>query len=235
MNFMLTSIIPQNRLPLALTLWFGIASISLGQAQEISTLYEIPKTGVNIVQELSEETKSNVKTGSARFVTPTEHRGISQTFIWNVESPLEGIGIKIASDEKHRFSSPQNYEVDVQELTDTYSGRSVKATIASVPFFLTPDAVVNDAYLYLRFLKPLSLEKGKAYGFHLRPTEVNPGNWLFVFINGKGAGGHPSDPIGVGSQTSGEPYKEGDRYGKDPAERGEFDLTFFTTTAAAAD
>ncbi len=232
MNSMLVTIIPQNSLPLALTFWFGITSVSLGHAQEISTLNEIPNTGVNITQEFSGETKANAKIISARFVTPTERRGLSQTFTWNVESPLTGIGVKIAPDEKKRFSTPQNYIVDVQELTDTHSDRSVKATIASVPFLLTPDSVVTDAYLYLRFLKPLSLEKGRAYGFHLRPMEVNPKNWLFVFINGEDAGGHPGYSGGVGSHTPGEFYKEGDRYGKEPVGR-RLDLTFFTTTAAA--
>lgn len=121
--------------------------------------------------------------------------------------------------------------MDVQELADTHSDRSVKATIASVPFLLTSDAVVADAYLYLRFLKPLSLEKGKAYGFHLRPMEVNPKNWLFVFINGEG-GEHPGYSRGTGCLTIAEFYKEGERYGKEPIGR-QLDLTFFTTTAEA--
>lgn len=100
MNSLLTSILSQRHLSLAVTLWFSVTAASLGQAQEISSLTEIPNAGVNISQEFSGETKANAKIISARYVVPTERRGLSQTFTWNVESPLTGIGIKIAPDEK---------------------------------------------------------------------------------------------------------------------------------------
>lgn len=218
-------------------LLLGIASLIIqvvpSLAQEVSSLPAIPESGINIRIDSENRIESEV---SSRFTNDSDLRGLAQTFVWNSQSALTGIGIKVGSGiDWKRFSSPQPYALDIQELDGSLAGRRVQQTLATLPVVITPEAVVPGEYLFIAFPEPILLENGKSYGFHLRPTEVNPRSWLFVLMTSSDTSVSSAYPKGVSCQTLGEFIYEGEPYGfgKDP-DGNRLNSLFFTKTSAHA-
>lgn len=193
----------------------------------LSVLDAVPATGVNIRQDV---VSADATQGlSARFLSENERRGATQTFVWNSSEPMSGLGLKLTEEAQRRYplASPQKFEIDIHELTGAIGGRKIVRKLATIPVTLTPEVIREGKYLYLKFDTPLKLESEIAYGLHIRPVEIVPGNHLHLAWSGHGSGAN-AYADGVASMTLGAPYGDSDTYGKEPQAR-DFDLVFFTT------
>lgn len=202
-----------------------VAHVGPASSQEVSSLQSIPDAGVNIRVESPENQIENEV--SARFTNESDLRGLAQTFVWNSDSGLSGIGIKIGNGmDGKQFFSAQTYTLDIQELNGSVVGRRVVETIASLSVVIDSDAVVPGEYLFIALPEPILLEDGKSYGFHLRPAEINPRSWLFVMAVSESVYDE-----GTSCQTVGDMIYEGEPYGIGRNLQGNrFNFLFFTTT-----
>lgn len=192
------------------------------RALTVSSTALLPTSGVNI------NNSDGRSVGlQARYTKADDQRSLGQTFIWNSDLTMSGLGLLIAADQGSdgkKFTTAQSYYLDIQKLDNSYSSRTVQETITTVQFTLTTDLVNPGKFLYVTFTTPLSLTNGTAYGFNLRPGEMISNNVLAIdqsavdYLNGvAGANTTSIIPNGTAYAKSGSGY----------------DLTFFTTTAAA--
>ncbi|RRJ94885.1 PEP-CTERM sorting domain-containing protein [Opitutaceae bacterium TAV4] len=199
------------------------------RALTVSSIALLPTSGVNIDHSTGVSDGVTTSNGiTARYFAADNQRSLDQTFIWNSDLNMSGLGLLVAADQNtvsgKRFTTSQSYYLDIQRLDDSNSSRKVEETIITVQFTLTTDLVRAGHYLYIAFTTPLSLTNGTAYGFNLRPGEIVNANAVSIDLTAvpyaDGAGGQGGT---VSILANGTAYtKSGSNY----------DFAFFTTTAA---
>ena len=163
---------------------FAVASVlcsSVTHAVDLSSLTTIPTDGsvnINIAS-------TGVGLGiTARYFAEDNQRSVAQTFTWNSNGDMSGLGLLIAPDQNSGggkfFTQDQDYFLDIQQLQSATDNRSVQDTLTTASFTLTTSVIVAGQYLYIEFDTPLDLENGSSYGFNLRPGELIAGNAISV-------------------------------------------------------
>lgn len=167
----------------------GLLSLASGvtaHAVIVSSLVskDLPQDSVNIVSSLSGAAISDGTT--ARYQSESSQRSITQTFVWNSDDGMTGLGLLISANQNsvsgQNFTTTQSFALDIQELDDASYPRKVKSggTITAVTFNLTVSLVQAGQFLYIQFDTPLALENGKSYGFNFRPTEMVAANAVAI-------------------------------------------------------
>lgn len=115
--------------------------------------------------------QSNAGGGSVQtrnfYVNLSDWRGVAQTFQWPTEQLLDGIGLRLASNQS-AWSSDQQYVLVIQEIS---SGTNLPTgTVAEIEFTLPHELVVSNQWLFID-IDNLSLESGRWYGFTLCPAD----------------------------------------------------------------
>ncbi|MDR1280504.1 MAG: hypothetical protein LBK99_06745 [Opitutaceae bacterium] len=212
------TLITAASIPLA----FLLLSVT-ARALTVSSIALLPASGVNI----------NYSTGvsqgvTARYFASNNQRSLDQTFVWNSDLNMSGLGLLVATDQNaasgKNFTKSQSYYLDIQNLDNTNDSRTVQGTVITVQFTLTTDLVRAGHYLYIAFTTPLSLTNGAAYGFNFRAAEEVNNNAVSIdqsavaYADGAGGQGGTVSIIANGGVYT----RSGSNY----------DLAFFTTTAA---
>ncbi|MDR1279405.1 MAG: PEP-CTERM sorting domain-containing protein [Opitutaceae bacterium] len=122
---------------------------------------------------------------TARYIAADNQRSITQTFVWNSDLAMAGLGLLVSGNQNtvsgQMFTASQEFALDIQEIDNaTYPRKVVTGGTITVSFTLTTALVNAGQFLYIRFDTPLALEKNKSYGFNLRPTGLVPSNALAI-------------------------------------------------------
>lgn len=216
---MKTPVIRTLRASLSLVLgllWSG----AVAHAVVVSSLVSTPTDNVNI-----DHSGGTNNTITARYLSASNQRSVTQTFTWNSDSDMAGLGMLISSLQNTAsglyFTQSQSYFLDVQQLTSATGVRTVESTITTVPFTLTTSMVVAGQYLYFQFDTPLDLVNGAAYGYNFRAAEINAGNAVaFDTASVAYTGGVANQTASVAQIANGVAYGNAG-----------FDYAFFTVTA----
>ena len=192
---------------------------------------EVP-ADANIVQEQTGDPSATVQTRWRSLADggKSDNRGAVQSFRWDRDAPMTGIGLGVSTQQGDLdpLPGPQPYRLDLHEV-DPDSPRTLTVRLVeSFDLLLGPEHLTGDderTYLQLTFPEPVPLIQGRSYAVHLRPTDGEGSDLHRVFLLRSGE----DDPYaeGVGNQTDASPRDGGDEFG---ARR--YDLVFFTTAAA---
>lgn len=124
-------------------------------------------TSVPVNNVLLDQPSSAGNSTQSRYLNSTSWRGIQQTFVWNSDEKLEGIGIRVDEDQDDidPFTTDQEHVLYIQSV----NGTAASTTVYTATFTLT-DALVNEGeYVYLD-IDDLALSNGAGYGFSICPV-----------------------------------------------------------------
>ncbi|MDR0901219.1 MAG: hypothetical protein LBM92_00420 [Opitutaceae bacterium] len=218
----------------------SLALLSAANAQSVSSVRTPPASAV-INQPLAFKgaggdngVQARYRTGAA-FPGGADYRGLLQSFTWNSDGRLAGVGYLLSDDqnktEAYSLDVRQDFVLDVQQLAAS-GPPVVETTVAAVKLTLEPKIIKAGRYIYIKFDQPLELARGKTYGLNLRPVDGRtPANRLILAFSGFAkTGGHgvvsaKYPGVGTGAQYN----KPGQIADGAPFPRGNYCLTFFAT------
>lgn len=201
-----------------------------GSVLALVGLTALTATGQTLTQLTSVAAGANINQSSvtanvtARYQSAGNFRDLTQTFIWNSDGAITGIGLLIDAGSGGSgttfTSTSQTFALDLQQLTSA-TVRTVTSTLTTLNFTLTSSLVTANDYLYISFDTPVALTNGGAYAFNLRPTSIVASNALDISDSTTAN----TTLYGVGAQGSTAGLVS--TYGN-----GNIDLTYFTTATA---
>lgn len=148
---------------LSAALLFG--AVASNAALLVSNTSSVPTENVTINQALFNggSTQSRNRKGDL-----SDWRGIQQTFVWNSNNKLDGIGIRVDADQGSfdPFNDAQQHVLYIQSV----NGLSADTNpIYTATFTLSASQVRTNEYIYLD-LDDVTLVNGYEYGFSLCPV-----------------------------------------------------------------
>lgn len=168
-------------------------------AGEVLTMQAPPKSGVVVAVNDNDVEQEPVQARWLAGAADTDKRGVSQIFTWASAQRLSHVGLKLDNYE-HKLNrgivAEQDWEIDIEELDPEFQ---VKATVATVPFRLTPQNSRLGTYLVVKLPVPLKLRSKGLYGLHLRPVSPTELQRIYIARTARGMA-----QIGaLGNQTHG--------------------------------
>ncbi len=189
----------------------------------VSNVASAPGENVTINQALFDASTSvqvRDQAGSARSV--------SQTFTWNSDLALDGVGFRFAStqDAYDGVNEDRTWRIDIQLISGNgrLSAATITETVASLAFTLTPASVNPNSYVYLDFVSNLDLVNGATYGMSIHAVEEKTPFQRLFFNRSTDSTSYTGGVAAQQSYFGSAPYSG--TYGG----LG-YNLTFFMTTA----
>ncbi len=125
--------------------------------------------------------------------SPTEIRGVQQSFKWNSNAIFTGMGF-LVSRYGTSYAKDQSFVIDIQELKSEKEPSAVRL-FKSFSVIIPATAVKGDFYLKFLFDEPLLLSNGKFYGINIYPATASDQHIYFERSN--------SPYLGQGGQSLG--------------------------------
>jgi len=135
-------------------------SVSVNAAVTLSNPSSPPTSEVAILQ--TNNLGSGIQARN-RASNSSDWRAITQTFTWNSEKDIAGLGLYMHSSQT-AWSADQNYVLVIQAL----NGNSPTLDVAEIEFSLTSSYVGPSQWLYIDF-DDIELQNGATYGFSFCP------------------------------------------------------------------
>lgn len=156
-------------------------------------------------------------------------RSVSQTFTWNSDLALDGVGFRFASAQNtlDPVAADRVWRIDIQQISGNgrLTAASIITTVASLEFTLTPASINPGSYTYLDFVTDLNLTNGATYGLIVHAVGPNATAQRLFFNRSTDASSYTG---GIAAQQS---FAGDGAYGGTYGGLG-YNLTFYMTTAA---
>jgi len=157
-----------------------VASASAGEHSEKRSADAVPSNPDGILSgnvDIYQSDTAGVSLQS-RHVSAKNWRAVAQSFKWESDHALDGIGLRLDSTQPV-WKRDQQYELIIQEL-DGYRGVP-SALVYRMEFTMQKDWVGPNRWLYLG-VDDLNLEAGQWYGFAVGPTAEDRKGDLVLFV-----------------------------------------------------
>jgi len=119
---------------------------------------------------IEEKAEGELKMAGLRYEAGT-YRVAFQTFVWEADAPLAGMGFKLFRNANNILVGAVQYQIRIFSVGSPEKGAAVGSLLDTYDFTVTSAYGDFAGYLYLKLPVPVALEKGKPYLIEVTPVE----------------------------------------------------------------